>query len=276
MNKAFTIAVAGKGGTGKTTFAALAALALAARKAGPVLAIDADPNATLGRALGMKATKTVSDILEETKGLREVPVGLSKPQILEYQLQQCLVEGNGLDFLEMGRPEGAECYCAANHILREFIRQLTKNYRYVVIDNEAGMEHLSRKTAEEIDLLALVCDNTVIGVRSAANVMKLVRALKLPVGSAVLVPCRVQNELAPQVKAEIAARGLHVGGVVPHDEAITSLELADRPLTELMPSWEWSRQARKPALREADRPPADPTSSCPAAVAVQTILADVA
>lgn len=233
MKNSFTIAVAGKGGTGKTTFAALAALALVGRKAGPVLAIDADPNATLGRALGMKAVKTVSDILEETKGLRDVPVGLSKPQILEYQLQQCLVEGSSLDFLEMGKPEGAECYCAANHILREFIKQLTKNYRYIVIDNEAGMEHLSRKTAEDIDLLALVCDNTVIGVRSAARVLELVRALKSSIGSISLVLSRVQGEIASPVATEIARTGLKTAGVVPHDEAITALELEDRPLTDL-------------------------------------------
>ncbi|MDQ7780080.1 MAG: AAA family ATPase [Planctomycetota bacterium] len=236
MKKRTTIAVAGKGGTGKTTFAAIAASILAKRAEGPLLAVDADPNATLGRALGLKTTKTVADILEETKGLREVPVGLSKPQILEYQLQQCLTEGSNIDFLEMGRPEGAECYCAANHILREFIKQLLANYRYIVIDNEAGMEHLSRKTAEDIDVLVLVSDASVIGVRSACSVMKLVRSLKLAIDRSALVINRAPSVIPAPVLAEMDKSGLRLAGTVPHDEAITTLDLQDKPVTAVQTS----------------------------------------
>jgi len=163
---AFIIAVAGKGGVGKTTISAMLVQYLI-KIDRPVLAVDADPNSNLNVALGMKYEETIADVREEVK--RETPEGFSKSEFFGLRLEETLTEGEGFDLLVMGRPEGPGCYCAVNNILRDYLAKIAKKYKFVVIDNEAGMEHLSRRTATDIDLLLLVTDPTMVGISSAIN-----------------------------------------------------------------------------------------------------------
>lgn len=251
----FSIAVSGKGGTGKTTFAALMIETLRRQGLGPILAVDADPNATLGIHLGIDCNCTVSDILEETKGLRNLPDGVSKPTHLEYQLQRVLVESTNVDLLVMGHPEGPDCYCTANHILRSYMDALTKNYKYIVIDNEAGMEHLNRKTTQNIDSLFIISDATRIGIKTARNIKELIDKLTfLNIKSRYLVLNKanenmvsvnvgaglVYTERSERVPArpadlgkEIKEIGIPLIGKLPFEEALIKLELAEKPISSL-------------------------------------------
>jgi len=213
------IAVAGKGGTGKTTVAALIIEVLLRQNKKPILAVDADPNSTLGDYLGIQYHHTISDIIDETKGLRNLPDGVSKPTHLEYQLQRAITETKGVDLLVMGRPEGPECYCMANNILRGYLQKISANYPYVVIDNEAGMEHLSRKTTQNIDALILVSDPTKIGLQTAKRIRELIDKMTfLNIRNRYLLVNRVTDKFNPEEAEEIA--GLKIIGTVPYSEEI--------------------------------------------------------
>ncbi len=226
------IALAGKGGTGKTTVAGLVVRSLRAATRTPILAVDADPNACFDAALGLYPERTMSDVLHASKGLRGVPETMPKATYLELELQDCLAEGRGMDLIEMGRPEGAACYCSANHLLRNYMDQLMGAYRSVVVDNEAGMEHLSRRTTRDVDLLLIVSDATGVGIRSAQRIRDLIAELALPVRRVALVVNRA-SELPPTVETAIAAEGLELAGLVPDDPSVAEFELAGRPLLEL-------------------------------------------
>jgi len=229
---ALVIALAGKGGTGKTTVAGLVVRALRRGGRGPVLAVDADPNSTLDAAVGLEADRTVSDVLDESHGLRDVPGTMPKPVYLEYRLEECLVEGRGLDLIVMGRPEGAACYCSANQMLRTFLDRMIGSYPSVVLDNEAGMEHLSRRTTRDVDLLLVVSDATLGGARAARRIAALVGELALPVGRIAVVVNETET-LAEPVADILGGDGLHVAGLVPHDPLVVEAELAARPLLDL-------------------------------------------
>lgn len=226
------IALAGKGGTGKTTVAGLIVRSLRRASRTPILAIDADPNACLDAALGLHPAKSISDILHGSHGLRSVPETMPKATYLEFELENCLAEGRGIDLIEMGRPEGPSCYCAANNLLRTYMDRLMGAYRTVVVDNEAGMEHLSRRTTREVDLLLIVSDATGVGIRSARRIKALVAELAIPVCRTVLVVNRASG-LPPPVEAAIAADGFDLAGLVPDDPEIAESELTGRPLLEL-------------------------------------------
>jgi CO dehydrogenase maturation factor len=228
----YVIALAGKGGTGKTTVAGLVVRALGRSGRGPVLAVDADPNTCLDVAVGLSAERTVSDLLDETRGLRDVPANMPKPLYLEYHLEDCLVEGRGVDLIVMGRPEGQECYCSANQVLRTFLDRMIGSYPSVVVDNEAGMEHLSRRTTRDVDLLLVVSDATVTGARAARRIADLVRELDLPV-KRIAVAVNEAETMAGPVADILGGDGLAFAGFVPHDERIVEVELAGQPLTEL-------------------------------------------
>ncbi|MEK7309460.1 MAG: AAA family ATPase [Planctomycetota bacterium] len=213
------IAVAGKGGTGKSTIAALLIRALLAQNKKPVLAVDADPNSTLGEYLGITCSCTVADLIEQTKGLRNLPDGVSKPAHLEYQLQSAITESAGVDLLVMGRPEGPDCYCMANNILRGYVQKIVGNYPYVVIDNEAGMEHLSRKTTQNIDALLLVSDPTEIGLKTARRIRELIDKMPfLNIRNKYLLINRVNNPINTAQAEETT--GLKVIGTIPYSEEI--------------------------------------------------------
>jgi len=155
-----TIAITGKGGTGKTTFASLLVKHLSTKSA-TVLAVDADPNSNLDARLGMHVEQTIGDLREDL--LKEhFPAGVAKSELIEYQIRLALVEGDTFDLIAMGRPEGPGCYCYINNVLRDVLDRLSVNYDYVVIDNEAGMEHLSRRTTRDVDVLFIMSDVTVL------------------------------------------------------------------------------------------------------------------
>lgn len=231
-----TIAVVGKGGTGKTTFAALTIKYLRERGLTPILAIDADPSSNLNMALGMQLGETVGQIREDTRDQvtsGTFQPGISKPDWFQYQVLQCLVEGDDLDLLAMGRPEGPGCYCAANHMLRTAIDNLGDAYRSVVVDNEAGMEHISRQTTRDVDRLFIISDPTQRGLAAASYIVRLVESLGTRVDRAGLVLNRVKGELPPAVREAADELGVPLLGTLPEDPAISSFDADGRPLIEL-------------------------------------------
>jgi CO dehydrogenase maturation factor len=228
----YVVALAGKGGTGKTTVAGLLVRWLRRSGRVPVLAVDADPNTSLDATLGLRPARTISDVIDATHGMRDVPGNVPKSTYLEYQLEDCLAEGRGVDLVAMGRPEGPECYCASNHLLRTHLDRLMGAYRSVVVDNEAGMEHLSRRTTRDVDLLLVVSDPTLIGIRTALRIRALVGELKLTVRDSVLVVNRA-TALPEPVAGALVEGGLRLVGLVPDDPLVATFELEGRPLLEL-------------------------------------------
>lgn len=191
---AYTIGFAGKGGTGKSTIASVAIRYLA-KKFAPVLAIDADPNANLGQMLGLETDDTIVSIIDDiSANIDKLPSGVTKERLIENRVQQSLGEGEGLDLLVMGRPEGPGCYCYPNSLLREVIGRLERSYKYIVIDNEAGMEHLSRRTDRKVDYLFIISDPTAYGIRSARKILELANELKVSRGVNHLIINRVREE----------------------------------------------------------------------------------
>jgi len=232
----FTIAVAGKGGTGKTTVTGLVIHYLLGEGQGPILAVDADPNANLGDLLGLEVERTVGGLEAETlKGIRSLPAGMPLDRYMEYELHQALVEGVGVDLLVMGRGEGPGCYCAVNHILKRYLESIRGNYPYVILDNEAGMEHLSRHVTQGVDLLLVVSDANPVAIRAAARIDALANELDLKIDARYLVLNNLRGEVPERVEEEIDRSGLEVLGKIPHDESIATLNLESRPIGGLLP-----------------------------------------
>ncbi|MBU2541358.1 MAG: AAA family ATPase [Candidatus Omnitrophica bacterium] len=193
---AFTIAVAGKGGTGKTTIAAVILKIIIADKLGSALAIDADPNSNLGEVLGITAGTSIGELIDSVaKNPQSVPPGMTKKDFLELEIEHSLVENSGFDLLSMGRPEGPGCYCYANNLLRDTIGRIINQYNFCVIDNEAGMEHLSRRTTRAADYFILVSDATVVGMHSAARIKKLADELEFKFDKTFLLINRARDNL---------------------------------------------------------------------------------
>jgi len=231
---AFTIALAGKGGTGKTTTAALTVRALRELGAKTVLAVDADPNATLHEALGVEVECSVGEITEEMLNSAEAtPGGMSKDAWMEYHIQRYVVENSEFDLLSMGRPEGAGCYCYANNLIRGCVDDLSRSYAYVVMDNEAGLEHLSRRTTRDVDVLLIVSDPSLRGVRTAQRLSELADELKIGIGARYLVINRAAPWLDPALVSAIEQSGLELLGVVPTDENIATCDLGGQGLFDL-------------------------------------------
>ncbi|MEW8957547.1 MAG: carbon monoxide dehydrogenase accessory protein CooC [Moorella sp. (in: firmicutes)] len=229
---AIHIAVAGKGGTGKTTFAALMIRYLIENRRGSILAVDADPNANLNEALGVKVERVIADILDATKNPRAVPQGMSKDMFIQYQLAQALVETKGFDLLTMGRPQGPGCYCYPNDLLRKHLETLSDNYDYMIIDSEAGLEHISRRVIQDVGILFVISDASVRGIRSAGRVRELVQELQLGIPKMYLVVTKITGDPGP-LKEEIERTGLPVAGFVPYDEQVVAFDAYGRPLFEL-------------------------------------------
>jgi len=238
----FTIAVSGKGGTGKTTLAGMILRFLLDQRKGPILAVDADSNANLHEVLGVEVRSTIGEARELMK--KDVPTGMTKDIWFEYKVQESLIESKGFDLIVMGRPEGPGCYCAANTLARKCIELLTGNYRYLVIDNEAGMEHFSRLTTRDVDLLFVVSDPTRRGILTAARIRDLIHELDLRILRDVLVINRVQGEPAPDLSAEAKKQNLELAGTIPVDELVYQYDLEGRPTFHL-PSGSRSVQAAR-------------------------------
>ncbi|MCL5036911.1 MAG: AAA family ATPase [Chloroflexi bacterium] len=229
------LAIAGKGGTGKTTLAALLIKHIMGFGIAPVLAIDADPNANLDKALGIKYAKSIADVIEESKEIHpdQLPAGMTRDRFIELRLQEALEEGNGLDLLVMGTPEGPGCYCYANTLLQKHLEGISKSYKVVVMDNEAGMEHLSRRTARNVDNLFIVSEPTPVGLESAVRIAQVARKLKITAGKEGLVLARAPEKIPGKVMEEAEKSGLELWGTIPYDPLVYEFVLEGKPLLDL-------------------------------------------
>jgi CO dehydrogenase maturation factor len=227
----YAIGLAGKGGTGKTTVAGLLVRYLVERGKTPVLAVDADPNANLNEVLGLEVQETLGQAREEMK--KGVATGMTKDVFMEMKLEQAVVEAKGYDLVVMGRPEGPGCYCAANALLTTYMDRLIDNYAYVVMDNEAGMEHISRLTTNNIDLLLIVSDPTRRGVQAAARIFELTKELGLNITRKLLVVNQAKEGETETIKKAVNDFGLELTGIIPEDEQIREYDLGGRPTTQL-------------------------------------------
>lgn len=225
------IALAGKGGTGKTTIAALIVRILKEKKMGSVLAIDADPNSNLGEVLGVSVDNNVGAILDNlTNHLDKIPAGMTKERFIQHQVQTAIQEENGFDLLSMGKPEGPGCYCYVNNVLRGLMIKLIKDYDYIVVDNEAGLEHLSRRTSRCADILIVVSDASSIGLKSAKRIMELVKALKFEVKKSYLLINRFNKDIQND---KIKETGLAYLGNLPWEQQIEQLSLLGKSVFDL-------------------------------------------
>ena len=232
-----TIAISGKGGSGKTTLAAMFIRSVLDRTgSGAVLAVDADPNSCLGLTLGVQPVGTIADIREDARAKPASNTGMDRLRTFEYGMQQAITEAAGFDLLTMGRPEGPDCYCAVNNMLRRFLDQLSSQYQYVIIDNEAGMEHLSRRTTNNVDLLCIVAEPTPLGVVTTQRIFELAKELPivikhigviwnntLPIGD-----CRLTIE---KRKSEI--ENIETFGCVPFDESVFNASMRGKTIFDL-------------------------------------------
>ncbi len=228
------IALAGKGGVGKTTVAALFLRQLSKNGVSPVLAVDADPNSNLGETLGIDVEKSVGDIREEfMKDPQGIPSGMDKSVYIEMLMNQILIERKDFDLLVMGRQEGQGCYCMVNNILNRFMEELEKNYKYLIVDNEAGMEHLSRRTSGRVDMLVLVTDYALRGLRAVKRINDMLGDLKLDVKNKGLVVNRAPEKLNQKFLDEAAQTGLPVLCTLPEDDTLMEFDMDRRSLVDL-------------------------------------------
>lgn len=246
---AYTLAVAGKGGTGKTTIAGFLIDYLVEQKLTPILAVDADPNANLNQVLGEDIEITLGEIREDVSIRNRdgnLPGGMTKADYINYKLHQAVIEGKGFDLLVMGRPEGAGCYCFANGILREATDRLSENYELMVIDNEAGLEHLSRRTTKNVDLMFAVSECSKRGIEAAARVKQLIEELKLDVKELYLIVNRVPAEgLSEDILKTIDGYGLKLAGTVPMDLKVFEYDNKGLPLVTLPKDTDAVKAVRK-------------------------------
>ena len=239
----FTIAVSGKGGTGKTTFAGMIIRHLLDKGKGPILAVDADANSNLNEVLGVKLRGTIEDAREIMK--KDVPVGMTKNIWFEYKVQEALTESRGFDLIAMGRPEGPGCYCAANTLARKCLDLLTGNYQYIVIDNEAGMEHFSRLTTRDVDLLFILSDSSRRGILTASRIRDLIHELDLHIKQEAVIINRIQGDPDPEILEVLKKQNLTLAGVIPVDEEVYRYDLEGKPTAQL--------PAESKAVRAAQR-----------------------
>jgi CO dehydrogenase maturation factor len=225
------IAIAGKGGTGKSTFSALLCRSLLAKGIKPLLAVDADPNSCLPEKLGVEVEQTIGDLREELrKEPEKKPAGIPKGEWMEGMINRAITESTGLDMVVMGRQEGPDCYCFINNLLRQCLDQLGKQYEAVVIDNEAGLEHLSRRTNGSVEVLVVVAHPTITGARTAVRIMEIVKSLHLDVGNCFLVLNQSDAPLDAELAGEFARTGIEIIGSVPTDPLIRDFELKAQSL----------------------------------------------
>jgi CO dehydrogenase maturation factor len=230
------IALAGKGGTGKTTVAALLIRSLVQRGAHPVLAIDADPATNLHLALGLPTPATVGDLREGMKAEAAqgtLGVVVSRQEYVDREVRLSLEEGEQVDLIAMGRPEGQGCYCAVNHLLRQTLDEVGRSYSHIIVDNEAGMEHISRRTTRDVDLLLIVTDPTVRGVRTAQTIGVMADDVDVRIRRKLLVVNRLGAERPAELEAAIAATGLEVAAHIPADAQVADLDARGQPLLQL-------------------------------------------
>ena len=224
------IALAGKGGVGKTTISALLIKYLTERNMTPILAVDADANANLNELLGLTLNATIGQIRKELKG--DMPPNMTRDQYMEMKVHQSLVEANGFDLMAMGQPDGPGCYCAANQHLAMTMDHLADNYKYIVVDNEAGMEHLSRMNLRDIDYLIVVSDPSARGIMTAKRIAELTGPLGVTIKKKCLIVNRVPEptgeELLAKIKETVQSTDLPLGGLLPASNELVAQEIAGK------------------------------------------------
>ena len=225
-----TIAISGKGGSGKTTIAALIVRLIVERAQGSVLAVDADPNACLGLALGLEPETTIGQICDETlEGRLAAAPGISRERAFQYAVHRAVAEGRGFDLLAMGHTEGPKCYCAVNHLLRSYLDSASRDYRFVVLDNEAGMEHLSRRTTTDVDFFLVAAEATVVGARTAERILGLSERLPITIRDRRVL----WNKVAASGALPDGADRFPTAGAVPYDQAVADLATRGGTIFEL-------------------------------------------
>lgn len=235
----FSIAITGKGGTGKTTAAGLIVASLLRRGLVPVLAVDADPNACLDEVLGVKAVHTVGSVREEArdKSTRNELAGIAKKEWLELKIAESLVEADGFDLIAMGRPEGPGCYCYANNVLRDVLQAIADNYPYIVIDNEAGLENLSRRIVQRVDLLVMVGDSSKRGLDTVERLFELAAEMKIEYGALAVVVNRLRNGVDPaRLEALKTATGADYLVTLPENDMLAEWAEEGKSLLSLPPA----------------------------------------
>ena len=223
----FIIALSGKGGTGKTTVSSLIIRSLVDQGETPILAVDADPNANLHEALGVTVRETLGCMREEAF-TRHIPPGMNRHDYVRFRFRQALVEAKGFDLIAMGRPEGSGCYCFANDLLSECIARLERDYRFIVIDTEAGMEHISRGTIGKPDMLLIVSDPGARGLRTIARIREIATQLGLEKDQIFIVFNRYKSVTAPVdfgMDAPLA--------IIPDDPMVEAADLAATPVSQV-------------------------------------------
>ncbi len=231
-----TIAIGGKGGSGKTTIAAMIVRLLKRGGGGAILAVDADPNSCLGSMLGVQPVGTIADIREDARAKTPTNTGTDRLRSLEYDIQKALTEADGFDLLVMGRPEGPGCYCAVNNILRQFLDKLSSQYEYVIIDNEAGMEHLSRRTTNNVDILCIVTEPTSLGVDTAERIFELAKRLPVSIKEIGVIWNKVEDISACEERLD----EIETFGYVPVDRAVFDASMQGKTVFDIdenSPSW---------------------------------------
>jgi CO dehydrogenase maturation factor len=210
------IAFAGKGGVGKTTIGGiLLRYLIEERKAGPILAVDADPNSNLNEVLGVDVRSTIGEAREMMK--KDVPQGMTKDVWFEYKVHEAIIEGKGFDLIVMGRPEGPGCYCAANSLAKQSIETLKKNYPFVVVDNEAGMEHMSRLVTQDLDYLYVVSDPSPRGLLTAKRIIELIKELKLNIKEWHIIVNRGRENDERNIVGLAQDKGIKIAGFIRED-----------------------------------------------------------
>ncbi len=228
----FSIALAGKGGTGKTTVSGMLIKYLVKRGMTPILAVDADSNANLNEVLGLEVPETLGNAREEMKK-GKVPSGMTKDIFMEMKLEQAVAEADGYDLIVMGQPEGSGCYCAANTLLTNFLDRLQDNYAYIVMDNEAGMEHISRMTTRNVDVLLVVSDPSRRSLQAATRINKLAAELNIGVGKSCLIINQSKEPPSSQVIEMLNKEGLNLAGLIPEDDTIYDFDVNGRPTIDM-------------------------------------------
>ncbi len=235
---AYTIAVAGKGGVGKTTVCGMMIDALIKGGKGPLLVVDADANSNLNEVLGVEAGVSLGQIREEIAQAElrgdTIPKSMTKADYAEYRFESALAEEDDFDMLVMGRTQGKGCYCFVNGVLKTQIDKYAGNYKYMVIDNEAGLEHISRGTLPHVDTMLLISDCSRRGVQAVGRIAEMIRELELKPGTMKLIINRAPGgKLNPGVQEEIEKYGLELVGVLPQDETVYEYDCDGKPSSQV-------------------------------------------